>query len=127
MHAQRGQTFPVWAFGTLTVLTLLAFTLSYGNMLRYQIRAQNAADSAARGVLSIQATQWNEMSADMHAAAVEEYRIRAIIQGMLMAIRGNGGCESSVVARGPQACSVMYGNLRRQYLSATARTRAMCF
>jgi len=121
LHAQRGQTFPIWAFGTLTVLVLFAFTLSYGNMLRYQIRAQNAADSAARGVLSIQATQWNEMSADLHAAAVEEYRIRAIIQGMLMSVRGDGGCDSSLGAGGPQACSVMYANLRRQYLSATAR------
>jgi hypothetical protein len=120
MHGQRGQTLPVWAFGILTVLTLVAFSLSYGSMIQWQIRAQNAADSAARGVLSIQATQWNEMESTLQAAAVEEYRIRSITQGLLMAIHGDGGCDASV-STGSASCEVIYENLRAQYLNSVSR------
>ncbi len=111
---------PVWAFGTLTVLVLFAFALNYGSMLRWQIRAQNAADSAARGLLSVQATQWNEMESDLQAAAVEEYRIRTITQSLLLTIHGDGGCNSAT-SSGPTSCEVMYENLRLQYLNAVAR------
>jgi len=121
LHGQRGQTLPVWAFGILTVLTLIAFAFSYGNMLMWQIRAQNAADAAAHGLLSIQATQWNENIATLSAAAVEEYRIRNIMQALLMTIRGQGGCNSATGATGSTACSVMYQNLRQQYLNAVNR------
>src|SRR5580704_7977838 len=86
IHRQRGQTLPVWAFGILTVLTLIAFAISYGSMVLWQIRAQNAADAAAQGLLSVQATQWNETTALLTAAAVEEYRIRAIMQATLLTI-----------------------------------------
>ncbi|MEO9263302.1 MAG: pilus assembly protein TadG-related protein [Candidatus Baltobacteraceae bacterium] len=116
----RGQTMPVWAFGTLTVLVLFVFALSYGSMLRWQIRAQNAADAAARGLLSVQATQWNEMESDLQAAAVEEYRIRTIAQSTLLTIHGDGGCNSLAFS-GPTSCEVMYENLRSQYLDAVAR------
>ncbi|HVA36347.1 MAG TPA: Tad domain-containing protein [Candidatus Dormibacteraeota bacterium] len=119
-HGERGQTLPVWAFGSLTVLLLLAFALSYGNMLRWQIRSQNAADAAARGILSIQATQWNEMESDLQAAAVEEYRIRYILQGMLFTLRGEGGC-AQLPATGSTSCSAMYANLRQQYVDAVQR------
>jgi hypothetical protein len=118
-HYQRGQTLPVWAFGTLTVLLLLAFSLSYGNMLRWQLRAQNAADSAARGLLSIQATQWNEMESTLQASAVEEYRIRAILQAMLLTVHGNGGCMP--VGLGPASCDQIYASERAQYLNSVAR------
>ncbi|MDQ2872716.1 MAG: Tad domain-containing protein [Candidatus Eremiobacteraeota bacterium] len=121
LHAQRGQTIPVWAFGTLTVLTMLAFALSYGNMLRWQIRSQNAADAAARGILSIQATQWNEMESDLHASAVEEYRIRSIAQAMLLTIRGNGGCNVHSDVHDDKSCRAMYFNLRAQYANAVTR------
>ncbi|MEO6912822.1 MAG: Tad domain-containing protein [Candidatus Baltobacteraceae bacterium] len=121
LHAQRGQTLPVWAFGILTVLTLTAFALSYGSMIRWQIRAQNAADSAARGVLSIQATQWNEMESTFQAAAVEEYRIRTITQAMLIAIHGDGGCDPNPVSLLTNSCNMMYQNLRSQYLNAVSR------
>lgn len=116
----RGQTLPVWAFGSLTVLVLFAFALSYGSMLEWQIRAQNAADSAARGLLSIQATQWNEMESDLQAAAVEEYRIRVLAQDMLLTVHGDGGCDPKAFS-GALSCEVMYENVRSQYLKAVAR------
>lgn len=124
IHRQRGQTLPVWAFGILTVLTLIAFAISYGSMILWQIRAQNAADAAAQGLLSVQATQWNQTTSLLAASAVEEYRTRAIMQALLMTIRGQGGCNSSVGATGATACSTMYANLRQQYLNAVSRYTA---
>lgn len=118
-HAQRGQTFPIWAFGTLTVLTMLALALSYGQMISWQMRAMNAADAAARGMLSVQTTQWNETEAALHAAAVEEYRLRGTMNDLLEVIRGNGGC--STTAGSSTSCATLYTTLRQNYLDSLTR------
>lgn len=94
LDSQRGQTFPIWAFGTLTVLTMLALALSYGQMISWQMRAMNAADAAAKGMLSVQTTQWNETEAALHAAAVEEYRLRVTMNDLLEVVQNSGGCNS---------------------------------
>jgi hypothetical protein len=86
--------FPIWGFGTLTVLTMLALALSYGQMVTWQMRAMNAADAAARGMLSVQTTQWNQTEAALQAAAVEEYRIRVTMNDLLEIMRNNGGCNN---------------------------------
>ncbi|HEY9086293.1 MAG TPA: pilus assembly protein TadG-related protein [Candidatus Tyrphobacter sp.] len=117
LHRQRGQTFPIWAFGTLTVLTMLALAMSYGQMVAWQMRAMNAADAAARGMLSVQTTQWNETEAALHAAAVEEYRLRVTMNDLLEVIRGNGGCTSSTTP----SCATLYANLRQNYLDSLTR------
>jgi hypothetical protein len=149
--AQRGQTFPIWAFGTLTVLTMLALALSYGQMVTWQMRAMNAADAAARGMLSVQTTQWNETEAALHAAAVEEYRLRVTMNDLLEVVRGNGGCTgysgsggggggyygsyysgggghstptpSPTASPTPSAtsCSTLYAALRQNYLDSLTR------
>ncbi|MGH7736793.1 MAG: pilus assembly protein TadG-related protein [Candidatus Tyrphobacter sp.] len=108
MNGQRGQTFPIWSFGTLTVLTMLALSLSYGQMIRWQMRATNAADAAARGMLSIQTTQWNETEAALQASAVEEYRLRLTMNDLLEVIRGNGGCNDN-------GASNLSGGSQQQY------------
>ncbi|HUY41911.1 MAG TPA: pilus assembly protein TadG-related protein [Candidatus Dormibacteraeota bacterium] len=115
-HAQRGQTFPIWAFGTLTVLTMLALAMSYGQMVAWQMRAMNAADAAARGMLSVQTTQWNETEAALHAAAVEEYRLRVTMNDLLEVIHGDGGCKGST-----PSCATLYANLRQNYLDSLSR------
>jgi hypothetical protein len=117
LHAQRGQTFPIWAFGTLTVLTLLALALSYGQMVAMQMRAMNAADAAAKGMLSVQTTQWNETEASLQAAAVEEYRIRVTMNDLLEVIHGDGGCS----ATSSPTCAQLYANLRQNYLDSLQR------
>jgi hypothetical protein len=81
-HAERGQTLPVWTLAVLTALTLMFFSLNYANMIRWQVRAQNAADSMATAALSVQATQWNKMMTILYAADVEEWRIRHLIEGI---------------------------------------------
>ena len=123
-HAQRGQTFPMWAFGTATIIMLMAFALSYGTMLQWQMRAQNAADSAAQGLLAAQASQWNQTNATLHAAAIEEYRLRYIMNDLLQVIRGSGGCVSTTGATGPTACSTMYTQLRQAYYDSVQRYTA---
>lgn len=116
-HAQRGQVFPIWAFGTLTVLTLLALAISYGQMISWQMRAMNAADAATKGMLTIQTTQWNETEATLHAAAVEEYRLRVTMNDLLEVIHGDGGCSSST----SPTCAQLYANLRQNYLDSLTR------
>lgn len=120
LGAQRGQTFPVWAMGSLSLLVLLAVVLNYGNTLVWQFRAQNAADAAARGLLSAQTTQWNQTMTVLQATAVEEYRIRYILRDLDEVIHGNGGCAPPP-ALGTTSCSQMYLNLRGQYLDAVNR------
>lgn len=121
MNGQRGQSIPIWAFGTLASLVLLAMALNYGSTLRWQIRAQNAADAAARGMLAVQTSQWNETIAATHAAAIEEYRLRNIMNDLLEVIQGSGGCDSKSGDSGPTTCSAMYTSLRQQYLDGLQR------
>jgi|SRR5579884_192713 len=125
-HAQRGQTLPVWAFGSLSALVMLVMVLDYGSALRWQVRAQNAADAAARGLLSAQTVQWNETTSLLHAAAVEEYRIRFLLRDIDEVIGapgqgGQGGCNQNTDSSDPQSCDAMYLNLRAQYLDAVQR------
>ena len=118
MRGQRGQTLPIWAFGTLSVLTMLALAMSYGQMIAWQIRATNAADAATRGMLAVQTSQWNETEATLHAAAVEEYRLRVTMNDLLEVIRGNGGCTTGTGATG---CATLYATLRQRYLDSLQR------
>ncbi len=95
MHYQRGQTLPVWAFGTVLVLSLLFFLANYANAVSWQIQAQNAADSAASAMLSVQANIWNEESVALYAGAVDENRLRYLNQAIINTINGVGGCDPS--------------------------------
>jgi hypothetical protein len=93
--AERGQVLPLWIAGSIAALALAFLTLNYANSVRYQIRAQNAADSAASAVVAIQSDQWNEMTALLYADDVEEFRFRRLLDGMLLAIHRSGGCNPS--------------------------------
>lgn len=95
LDSQRGQTLPFWAVGTLVVLSLLFFTANYLNVVAWQIRAQNAADSAASVALSVQANNFNEISTLLYAAALDENRLRYLNQALLNTIYGVGGCNPS--------------------------------
>ena len=78
----RGQTLPIWALGIAAALVLAFAALQYGEVLRWQVRAQNAADAAATAALSVQTQTWNQQLALVYAAAVEEWRIRNLLTGM---------------------------------------------
>jgi|GEM_PF-1043736 len=90
---ERGQTIPIWIGGILTSFMLMFFGLNYANAIRWQIRAQNAADAAAQGVLAIQTERWNLMLQTLYATNVEEYRARQLLNGLLLSINDSGGCH----------------------------------
>jgi hypothetical protein len=92
-HAERGQVLPIWIAGCIAALALAFLTANYANSVRFQIRAQNAADSAAAAVVAIQADQWNAITSLLYAQNVEEVRTRHILDGMLLAIHRSGGCN----------------------------------
>lgn len=94
-HAQRGQVLPLWILAIITTFTLTFLALNYGNQIQTQIRAQNAADAAAQALLAIQTERWNMMTSMLYASSVEEYRIRHVLDGMLLAVNGSGGCNSN--------------------------------
>jgi Flp pilus assembly protein TadG len=114
-HSERGQVLPVWLFGIAGMLVLTLLVVQYGNMLAWQIRAQNAADSAAQAVIALQTQQFNEMQSVLYASAVEEYRIRSMLYSMEIAAFGNGGCSLD------GSCAARYQNVYNAYLKAVAR------
>jgi hypothetical protein len=118
-HAERGQTLPIWTLAVLTALTLMFFSLNYANTIRWQVRAQNAADSMATAALSVQATQWNKMMMILYTADVEEWRIRHLIEGMYVAQNESGGCVP--YTNGVGSCLRIYNALQTQYYKAVNR------
>jgi hypothetical protein len=93
-HAERGQVLPMWIAGVISAFALAFLTANYANSVRFQIRAQNAADSAASAVVAIQADQWNLITSLLYAQNVEEFRSRKLLDGMLLAIHRSGGCNA---------------------------------
>ena len=118
MHAQRGQTIPVWIFGILTSMMLMVMVFNYGNSIRWQIRSQNAADAVAQGIVSVQAQHFNQMLITVHAAAIEEYRIRRTLNALLMVLQGSGGCQTNGTA---PDCATAYNSLRDNYIAEVGR------
>jgi len=94
-HAERGQTIPFWAVGSITVLVALMFLLNFTDTIRWHIRAQNAADVAATAALAADADQNNQITMAQYTLAVDEYRIRSMMESMINAANGQGGCEST--------------------------------
>jgi Flp pilus assembly protein TadG len=100
-HAQRGQVIPFWAVSIASMLALTGGILTYGNAIAWQIRAQNAADAAALGAIGVQTQQLNTMNMLLYSAAVEEFRIRYLLNGAILAMHKSGGCMPK--ANGPPA------------------------
>jgi hypothetical protein len=124
-HAQRGQTLPVWTFGLLTIMMLMFMLLNYAEAIKWQIRAQNAADSVAQATLSVQASNFNEMMITLNAASVEEWRIRKTLNALMEVVQGSGGCSGvwtsghlgTVYTGANASCVAIYNNLRANYLA----------
>jgi Putative Flp pilus-assembly TadE/G-like len=108
---QRGQTLPFWAIGTMLVLTLMFFLANYVSAVTWQMHAQNAADSAASAMLSVQANVWNEESTILYTAAVDENRLRYLNQAILNTISGAGQC----VPTPGSTCDQDYQSLVNEY------------
>jgi hypothetical protein len=96
------------------------------NTLRWQIRAQNAADAAAQALLAVQTQQFNEMNAALYATAVEEYRLRHTLNAMVEASHGIGGCNFSPAKTdaGLPGCATVEATLETEYNASLARYSA---
>jgi hypothetical protein len=101
-HSERGQVLPLWIVAILTTFALMFLAINYGNTIRWQMRAQNAADGAAQALMAIQTQRFNELTAALYASNVEEFRIRLLLDGMLNSLNGAGGCTGRPT-NGPQA------------------------
>ena len=129
-HGSRGQTIPVWTFGILTTLMLMLMVFNYANTLRWQIRAQNAADSVSQAIMSVQTQHYNLVMSDLHAAAIEEYRIRRTMAALLYLLQGSGGCSVGTANPAPATpsgatgwidCATAYSSLRNNYVAEVTR------
>ncbi len=119
-HAlERGQTFPVWVFGVLTAMALMFFIVNYANVVYWQVRAQNVADAAAGAAISPQSSSWNQMLVLLYASTVEEWRVRRLIDMMLLTLRWEGGCYNA--SSGTNVCAANYAYMRTKYESALLR------
>lgn len=111
---ERGQLLPVWALGVITVLALTLFVVNYANVVRWQVRAQNAADSAAAASLAPIADGWNEIELEMYASTIEEMRIRYLNQAVLNTLAGDGCTPTGASA----TCATDYSRLVTQLNTA---------
>jgi hypothetical protein len=101
--------------GIVAMLIVTMAVVRYSDMVRWQVRAQNAADAAAAAIVALQTQQYNEMGMVLYAADVEEYRIRNILYALELTAYGDGGCQID------NSCVARYAALQTQYLKAVAR------
>jgi hypothetical protein len=113
-HGQRGQVLPLWALGSLACLAMALFLINYANMIRWQVRAQNAADSLSSASLSTTANYYNGLSMALYAATVDELRLRYLDQAIVNNLHGIG-CNAATVQ-----CDADYDYLVRAYDNAQA-------
>ena len=123
---ERGQVLPIWIMGILATIALIAGALNYGNTLRWHIRAQSAADSAAQATLALQSSRWNEIMELLYGMNVEEYRIRQLLNGILLSASGSGTCNQTAnTSQGQNSalrdCEAVYEILSPQYEKAVQR------
>lgn len=74
---------PFWVVATLLCLGLVFTVVNFGNVVRWHVRSQNAADTAASAALAQDANMNNQISMMLYAATVDEYRIRTLNQAIL--------------------------------------------
>jgi hypothetical protein len=132
-HHERGQVFPLWIGAIVTTFMFAFLALNYANTVRWQIRAQNAADSVAQGLMALQAERFNEVNVALYGTGVEEYRIRHLLDGILTAANDSGGCaasydpslwnNSSSYTSGflPGTCSRVYDDLSAEFVASLNR------
>jgi hypothetical protein len=85
---ERGQTIPFWVFALLMTMSLVFFVYNYANTIRYQIRAQNAADSAATAAVASDAARLNSVQTLLMALNVQEFKVRSIVAAVPQLLTG---------------------------------------
>jgi hypothetical protein len=97
-HASRGQVMPVWILAIIVNLVLIMFIANQTNVLRWQIRAQNAADAGAGAALAVAGDANNQIITQLYALQIDEYRIRYLNQALIDLIDSNSTDETTYEA-----------------------------
>ena len=118
-HRERGQTLPLWVLGVAAMCALMFFSANYANMIRWHVRAQNAADSAASAGIATDANAANQTNVLVYAATIEEVRMRYLLQAMVNTIYDPGACS------GTAACDAVLAKLTTAYNTAAANYAAV--
>ncbi len=125
LETQRGQTMPFWVLASITTLVLTFFLYNYANTVRWQIRAQNAADSAAVALLGQDAAAANSVTTLLYALNIQEVRVRSVENAMQSLIfqgdlSGGGTCSGfSGLITSTSACLGNVATLASAYASDT--------
>jgi len=134
-HFKRGQTLPIQFASVLAMLVGSFLIYNWSCVLRLQMQVQSDADAAAQLAVLPQVTQFNEIELSLYGANVEEYRLRTIMEALLLNVRDSAGCDynnypnpaqDNVLQVGqqyPQAynCDLNYPSLRQAYIDSTNR------
>src|ERR1700676_2825605 len=81
-RSMRGQVLPVWILAIIANLAFIMLIFNLTNAIRWQIRAQNAADSVASYTLAQVGSLYNQETTELYAVQVNEYRIRALYEAL---------------------------------------------
>ena len=85
---ERGQTLPIALIMFTAQLAMIGAFCGVGIYAQWHIRAQTAADNAARTLASIQAFQFNRIELIILAGSMEEYRLRSLMNGAIISAHG---------------------------------------
>ncbi|MEA2785057.1 MAG: hypothetical protein QOF71_1161 [Candidatus Eremiobacteraeota bacterium] len=118
-HRERGQTLPLWVVGVAAMCALMFFTANFANMVRWHIRAQNAADSAASAGIATDASSINQVNVLVYAATIDEIRMRYLLQAMVNTVYDPGACS------GTAACDAILKKLSTAYDTASTNFSAL--
>lgn len=97
-RASRGQVMPVWILAIVANLALIMFIANETNVLRWQIRAQNAADAGAGAALAVAGDADNQIVTQLYSLQIDEYRIRYLNQAILDLVNSNSADQTSYAA-----------------------------
>jgi hypothetical protein len=89
---------PVWILAIVANLALIMFIANETNVLRWQIRAQNAADAGAGAALAVAGDADNQIVTQLYSLQIDEYRIRYLNQAILDLVNSNSADQTSYAA-----------------------------
>ena len=132
---ERGQTLPIHAGLLIAFVSSLFMIYDWSTVFQLEVKVQTDADLAAKLAVLPQVTQFNQTEMALYATNIEEYRLRGIVESILLSVRESGGCDQASTpnpakdyftqpgASSPQAynCMLNYASLRPAYITSLAR------
>jgi hypothetical protein len=92
-------------------LALTFFVFDYANTVRWQVQAQNAADSAAVALLAKDANAANSMTSLLYALSLQDFKVSTVNTALVNLVENKPFCPTDAV------CSQSYSTLITDYTS----------